>query len=319
MAIGILYCNGAHASTESVADMALYHIISVFRYMTWSSIAARSNSSDQWTKAHQQIPFEAHNPRGHTLGIIGLGNIGHAIAKKVRAAFGMKIIYHDVIQKSPSMERQVDATFYPSMEEMLASSDCVLIATPYTGRPLLNPHTLSLLPRGARVVNIARGVCIDEDALADALDSKHISAAGLDVHAHEPRVSERLSKMANVTLTSHTGGGSVETAMGFEKLVMQNVDAVLEGREALTAVNQGLVDRHLSNGRNNHSNEETTNGVHGHDDDDDDGEVNVNVTTGVKANGENLSTNGGTINGVLEAGRVGKEVHGTASTAVGNT
>lgn len=313
---GILYCNGAHASTESVADMALYQIISVFRHMTWSSLAARSNSPTEWTNAHQQIPFAAHNPRGHTLGIVGLGNIGYAIAKKCRAALGMKIIYHDIMQKKPELEREADATFYPSLEPMLRVSDCVLIATPYTGRPLLNAHTLSLLPNGARVVNIARGVCIDEDALADALDSKHISAAGLDVHAHEPRVSERLSKMFNVTLTSHTGGGSVETAMRFEELVMQNVEAVLEGREALTAVNQSLVDDHrLQNPKETTDGLETPNRVNGHDGD-------VNGVVKASKESENLSTNGETINGAppdLEAANTGKVKYEAASTAVGNT
>ena len=318
---GIFYCNGAHASTESVADMALYQVISVFRHMTWSSLAARSNSSTEWTNAHQQIPFAAHNPRGHTLGIVGLGNIGYAIAKKCRAALGMKIIYHDIMQKKPEMEREADATFYPSLESMLRKSDCVLIATPYTGRPLLNAHTLSLLPTGARVVNIARGVCIDEDALADGLDSKHISAAGLDVHAHEPRVSERLSKMFNVTLTSHTGGGSVETAMEFEKLVMQNVEAVLEGREALTAVNQSLVDdyrlqnpRETTNGVETTNGLETTNGINGHDGD-------MKGIVKASKESENLSTNGETINGApaIEAATTGKVNFEAASTAVGNT
>ena len=250
MDIGILYCNGAHASTESVAIMALYQIISVFRHMTRSALAARSNSPNKWREAHEKIPFVARDPTGHTLGIIGLGNIGHAVARKARAAFNMKIIYHDKFQKTPELERQVDATYYPTLEAMLPLSDCVLIATPHTGRPLLNARTLPLLPAGARVVNIARGVCIDEDALADALKSQHISAAGLDVHAHEPDVSPRLSKMDNVTLTSHTGGGSIETAVEFERLVLQNVDAVLQGRPALTAVNQGLVDGHLSRQRN---------------------------------------------------------------------
>ena len=296
---GILYCNGAHASTESVADMALYHIISVFRHMAWSFLAARSGSSTEWTTAHQRIPFECHNPRGHTLGIVGLGNIGYAIAKKVRAALGMKIIYHDVIQKTPEMEREADATFYPSLEEMLTRSDCVLIATPYTGRALLDAHTLSLLPRGARVVNIARGVCVDGEALADALESKHIGAAGLDVHEHEPQVNARLSKMVNVTLTSHTGGGSVETAMAFEKLVMLNSEAVLEGKEALTAVNQGLVNGYLSKKQQKMN------------------MLNDRHVNAVKVNGESLSTNGEKTNGVVEP-RNG-EVNGTASTAVGNT
>lgn len=277
--------------------MALYHIISVFRHMTWSALAARSNNSAEWITAHRKVPFESHNPRGHTLGIIGLGNIGYAIAKKVRAALGMKIIYHDIIQKKPEMEREADATYYPSMEDMLALCDCVLIATPYTGRPILNAHTLACLPKGARVVNIARGICIDEDALIDALMSKHISAAGLDVHAHEPRVSERLTKMVNVTLTSHTGGGSVETAMEFEKLVMQNVEAVLEGREALTAVNQGLVDGYFS------KKPKATNGVNGH-----------HLVNGDIVHGESLSVNGETINGVMEP--IKEDV---AVMAVGNT
>lgn len=298
---GILYCNGAHASTESVANMALYHIISVFRHMTWSSLAARSNNPSEWTDAHQQIPFVAHDPEEHTLGIIGLGNIGYAIAKKVRAAHGMKIIYNDVIQKKPEMEREVDATFYSSTEEMLALSDCVLIATPYTDRPILDARTLSLLPTGARVVNIARGVCVDEDALADALENKHISAAGLDVHAHEPRVSERLTKMFNVTLTSHTGGGTIETAKGFEKLAMQNVEAVLERRRALTAVNQGLVDKHHLKNK-----EETTTSVNGH-------AVNGEIAHEANPN----STGGATNNETTEPG-TGK-LNPTASTAVGNT
>ena len=265
--------------------------------MTWSSLAARSNNSAEWITAHRKIPFESHNPRGHTLGIIGLGNIGYAIAKKVRAALGMKIIYHDIIQKTPEMEREADATFYRSMETMLTLCDCVLIATPYTGRPILNAHTLAFLPEGGRVVNIARGICIDEDALIDALVSKRISAAGLDVHAHEPRVSKRLSKMLNVTLTSHTGGGSIETAMEFEKLVMQNVEAVLEGKQALTAVNQGLVDGYVSKNRIER------NGVNGN---------HVNGTT--LRNGESLSANGETINGVLVPGN-----GDAAVTAIGNT
>ena len=265
--------------------------------MTWSSLAARSNNSAEWLTAHRKIPFESHNPRGHTLGIIGLGNIGYAIAKKVRAALGMKIIYHDIIQKTPAMEREVDATYYRSMETMLTMCDCVLIATPYTGRPILNAHTLAFLPDGARVVNIARGICIDEDALIDALVSRRVSAAGLDVHAHEPHVSKRLAKMVNVTLTSHTGGGSIETAKQFEKLVMQNVEAVLEGKQALTAVNQGLVDGYLS------KYPLERNGVNGN---------HVNGTT--LRNGESLSANGETINGVMIPGN-----GDAAVAAIGNT
>lgn len=130
----------------------------------------------------------------------------------------------------------VDATYFPTLSAMLPHCDCILLATP-AGPCLLTAATLALLPRGARVVNIARARLIDESALADALDSGYTAAAALDVHAHEPHVDPRLARMPNVDLTSHTGGGSVETNIGVERLCMLNVQAVLQGREALTPVN----------------------------------------------------------------------------------
>ncbi|KAL8718060.1 MAG: hypothetical protein Q9225_004768 [Loekoesia sp. 1 TL-2023] len=241
--IGILYCNGGSASTEAVGDMALYHIISVFRHMTSSSLAARSCDPERFFHAHHTLPHIARNPASHTLGIVGLGNIGFVIAKKAHAAFGMKIIYYDIVRKSLEQEKAVDATFYPKVEDMLRKTDCLLLATPFTfsGRPFLTKEIIALLPRGARFVNISRGPLVDEDALAAALESGHIAAAGLDVHASEPNVSERLAGMMNVTMTSHTGGGSVETNDGFERLAMENVERVLRGEEALTGVNGHLI------------------------------------------------------------------------------
>jgi len=220
--------------------MALYHIISVFRQMTWSSLAARSGSSKSFDEAHKEVPLASSNPRGHTLGIVGLGNIGLAIAKKVRVAFGMEIAYYDIKRKPRGVEEEIDAEYYDSLSTLLPKSDCVLLATPW-GPPILTRSTLALLPRGAKVINIARGSLIDETALADALDNGHVSAAGLDVHTNEPDVHERLASMRNVTLTCHTGGGSVDTIVGFERLAMENVEAVLSGREALTAVNLHLL------------------------------------------------------------------------------
>ena len=155
----------------------------------------------------------------------------------------MQVLYHDKERKSEAQEEEVEAIFYEKLDDLLRVSECILLATPATGHTLLNKRTISLLPRGARIVNIARGSLVDEEALADALESGHVAAAGLDVHQREPSVSERLSEMWNVTMTSHTGGSSVETVDGFERLVLQNVEAVLTGREALTAVN-----RHLMNG-----------------------------------------------------------------------
>lgn len=221
--------------------MALFHIISVFRNMTESHLSARSRNPDRFQDAHLNLPLTSHNPQGYTLGIIGLGDIGFAIAKKAYVGLGMKIIYQDVVRKSTSQEQEVNATYFASLEEMLGQSDCVLVAAPYTGVTLITAALLAKFKPGSRLVNIARGALVDETALADALDSNHLSGAGLDVHANEPHVNERLANNWKVGMTSHTGGGALETWIEFERLAMENVERVLMGREALTGVNGHLI------------------------------------------------------------------------------
>lgn len=242
--IGILYCNGASASSEAVADMAIYHILSVFRNMQWSNMAARSQDVDQFTDAHRNAPVGAHNPAGHTLGVIGLGNIGYRIAQKAYAAFGMKILYHDLFPKSAAQEATIGgARRYEKLEDMLAVADCVVLAAPGGGGRILDRERIGQLKKGARVVNIARGNLIDEEALADALDEGRVYAVGLDVHEAEPVVSPRLARNVKASLTSHTAGGAFETTSGFEELSMRNVIAVLGGGEPLTPVNKHMIKR----------------------------------------------------------------------------
>lgn len=182
----------------------------------------------------------AWNPRGRILGIIGLGTIGYAVAKKAYLAFGMKIYYHDVARKSEEQERSVEAVFCASNEELVAQSDCIVLATPFAGSRLIDGALLQHFKPGSRFVNIARGMLVDEDALVAALESGQIFAAGLDVHANEPHVHPKLAKMKNVMLTCHNGGGAVETKIGFERLAMENIERVLTGQEALTPVNKHL-------------------------------------------------------------------------------
>ena len=245
--------------------MALYYIISVFRRMTHSHLAARSLSQAHFNYAHFNLPLVSHNPRGHTLGIIGLGDIGLTIARKVRAALGMKILYHDINRKPEAQEREISATFYLNRNDMLHESDCVLIATPFAGERLVTASLLSHFKPGSRLVNIARGSLVDEEALADALEQGRLTAVGMDVHASEPAVSERLAENWNVGMTCHTGGGTLETVKDFERLSMENVDAVLNGREPLTAVNAHLIRRkddcngHVTNGEQ-HTDDDMTNG-----------------------------------------------------------
>ncbi|KAH7020407.1 hypothetical protein EDB80DRAFT_702923 [Ilyonectria destructans] len=237
---GILYCNGAAASSEAVADMALYHIISVFRNMQWSNMAARG-SANEFRDAHAHTQLTAHNPRGHILGLIGLGNIGYQIAVKAYKALGVRIVYHDPFPKSVEQEAAIEATCYSDLDEMLGIADCIVLAAPGTGgKKILTREKIAKMKKGSRLVNIARGSLLDEEAVADAIDSGHLFAVGLDVFEDEPRPNPRLQTMRNATLTCHTAGGALETSIGFERLAMENVIAVLTGQPPLTPVNKHL-------------------------------------------------------------------------------
>ena len=238
---GIVYCNGAQASSEAVADMAIFHILSVFRNLTWSHLAARSGDTEQWLDAHVNATMTAHNPRDHILGIIGLGNIGYTIAQKAVAAFGMKIHYFDVVRKSRQQEEAVDATYVDNLESLLRISDCVLLATPFGGKKIIDADSLAMFKQGSRFVNIARGTLVSEDALVEALKSGRLFAAGLDVFENEPNIHPELREMRNVTVTAHNAGGAIETNYGFERLAMENVEQMLISGKALTPVNAHLI------------------------------------------------------------------------------
>ncbi|KAF2186647.1 D-mandelate dehydrogenase-like protein [Zopfia rhizophila CBS 207.26] len=233
---GIIYCNSAPACTESVADAAIVLILSTFRAFVWSFLAARSCSPDQFSDANRNIAAVTHNPNEAILGIIGLGKIGYRIAQKASTAFEMKIWYHDLV-RFPEREKEVGAKWCESLEELLAKADCVLLATPYAGEVLLSTPQFQMFKPGARIVNIARGRLIDEDALVEALESGQISAAGLDVHANEPVVNPKLAQRENVMVLSHTAGASVESHIGFERLGIENLISFMEGRGAITPVN----------------------------------------------------------------------------------
>jgi lactate dehydrogenase-like 2-hydroxyacid dehydrogenase len=240
---GITYCNGARASSEAVADMAIWHILSVFRNLIWSAEAAKSGDVEQFKDAHKNQQDTAYNPRGRSLGIIGLGNIGYTIAQKAWLGFGMKVLYHDIVKKDKNMEDAVQGTFYENLDEMLGVADCIVLATPFFGEKLITADRLAKFKKGSRFVNIARGTLVDEEALSDALKSGHIFAAGLDVHANEPHVHSDFTKMRNVTLTCHNAGGAWDTASGFEKLAMENIEAFLLEGKALTPVNAHLIEK----------------------------------------------------------------------------
>ncbi|KAF2440131.1 D-mandelate dehydrogenase-like protein [Karstenula rhodostoma CBS 690.94] len=234
---GIVYCNAASACTESVADTAIFLLLSTYRAFPWSFLAARSCDPTAFHAANQHIAAVTHNPNHTTLGIIGLGKIGFRLAQKAMAAFEMEIAYHDVVRLEAREKELGHVRWCGELEALLAVSDCVVLATPFEGRAVLGRQEFALFKRGARLINIARGKLVDEEALGEALDSGIISAAGLDVHSDEPNVNPKLARRDNVMVLSHTAGASVESHVGFERLGMENLISFLGGGKALTPVN----------------------------------------------------------------------------------
>jgi lactate dehydrogenase-like 2-hydroxyacid dehydrogenase len=166
---------------------------------------------------------------GKTLGILGMGGIGGAMARRARG-FDMHVLYHQRNRLPP--DRENGAHYHSDFRSMLPHCHFLSLhapATPATEK-IINAETLALLPRGAVLVNVARGGLVDEDALYDALTSGQLFAAGLDVFRNEPDFDTRFAALPNVILSPHIGSASLETrnAMGFRAL--DNITAVLEGR-----------------------------------------------------------------------------------------
>ncbi|SCO78582.1 uncharacterized protein FRV6_02795 [Fusarium oxysporum] len=201
---GIWYCNTPDACTEAVAVTALSLIIDSFRFLSFAQWCARYD----WAKS-RELGDRAVDPTNKSLGIVGLGNIGLSVAQKCEVAFGMRIHYQGPRPK-PAAEKMLKhgAVYHSTVEDMIPEIDCIVLAAPYTKEThhLLSRIQFSLAKKeGLRVVNIARGAMVDEDALIEALGSGRVVGAGLDVHANEPRVNPELKDNWKVTLLPHIG------------------------------------------------------------------------------------------------------------------
>ncbi|KAH6692528.1 D-isomer specific 2-hydroxyacid dehydrogenase [Plectosphaerella plurivora] len=242
---GIIYCNSGLAAADAVADFAMAMVISTFRHIPWCAAAAADPETFQ--DCHARATAASHTLRGQALGLIGLGNIGAGIAARAHHGFAMKIHYYDLFRKPEAVEATLGAVFHPTLNELLAASDCAVLCTPSPGRGVrvIAAPELARFRPGSRFVNIARGPLVDEEALADALDAGILSSVALDVHDGEPHVHPRLKALAGTKalLTCHNAGGTVETHIGFEELSMRNILAVLIGGEPLTPVNLEHVKR----------------------------------------------------------------------------
>lgn len=225
----IWYANGAGASDEAVSDTALFMILSTFRNFTRAQLAARSGDPERFAYTHGLIADISANPRGHVLGVVGLGNISRKLVVKARLGLGMEVHYYDVVRASREEEERLGVTYHASLEDLLEVSDCVSLHTPLNNhtRDLINAGNIGHMKPGSRLVNTARGQVVEEKALIEALKKGHLSAAGLDVHYNEPHITPELIEMENVTLTTHIGGGALDTRVNFELLAMKNILAVV--------------------------------------------------------------------------------------------
>lgn len=229
-----------------MADFAVAMIISTFRHLPWCISSAITDDPSDFQSCHKEATAQSHNLRGHVLGLIGLGNIGQQVATRCHHGFGMNIHYYDIEPKPASIESAVKATPHSSLGSLLQASDCVVLCAPSGQDPIINATSLQSFRPGARFINVARGNLVDEDALAEALERKHISAVALDVHQNEPHVHEKLRQFAvqgRAMLTCHNAGGTVETHKGFEELSMRNIMAVLSGGQAITPVNMQFLKK----------------------------------------------------------------------------
>ena len=230
---GIVVTNTPDVLTEATADLAFGLLIAASRRIAEGDRLVRAGGFTGWTPAFM-LGARVH---GSTLGIVGLGRIGQAMARRARG-FGMHVLYTQRSRLPEAMARALGATWIPDLDELCAAADAVTLHCPLTPdtRHLFDGPRLARMRPGSVLVNTARGPIIDEAALAHALEHGPLGAAGLDVFEHEPRVHPTLLARANAVLAPHIGSADRPTREAMASLAIDNVLAVLAGRPALTPV-----------------------------------------------------------------------------------
>jgi lactate dehydrogenase-like 2-hydroxyacid dehydrogenase len=233
---GILVTNTLDVLTETIADFAFALLMAAARRVVEGHQFVHSGKWRRWTidlLAGQDV-------HGRTLGLFGLGRIGQAVARRGRG-FSMRILYHDVARAPEAVESALGAEFV-SKEELLRQADFVSIHVPLleSTRKLIGAAELALMKPTAILVNTARGPVVDEAALAEALRSRRIASAGLDVFEAEPKVHPTLLEMDNVVLAPHIASASVDTRRRMSMMAAENAAAALEGRRPPNLVNPEL-------------------------------------------------------------------------------
>jgi glyoxylate reductase len=222
---GVAVTNTPGVLDAATADLAIALMLAVRRRVVEGHELIREG---RWGSSWSENPFLGRDLSGARLGIVGLGRIGTAVAKRA-AAFDMEVLFH--------RRTHAAAAGYRELDDLLREADIVTVHTPLTHQTtgLLSAERLALLRDGATLINTARGAIVDEDALVTELVSGRFSA-GLDVFVHEPRVPAALRSLPNVVLTPHIGSATVETRAAMTRIVVDNVLALARGEPLLTPV-----------------------------------------------------------------------------------
>jgi glyoxylate reductase len=230
-AAGIWVTNTPDVLTDATADLAVALILTVTRRVVEGDRLMRAGAFTGWRPDF----LLGAGLQARTLGIVGMGRIGRAVARRA-TAFGMRVSYHDPREmagdEAPGVEYVAD------VDRLLTRSDILSLHCPLTAATyrLLDARRLHLLPRGAFVINTSRGEVVDEAALADALEEGHLAGAGLDVYEREPEVCPRLLRRVDVVLLPHIGSATWEARTAMADLAIDNVLAVLANQQPPTPV-----------------------------------------------------------------------------------
>ncbi len=224
---GITVTNTPGALTDSVAEHTVALLISVALRIVEADKYLREGRFHGW----EPIGFLGLDMKGKTVGILGAGRIGFRVGQILKKGFDMNIIYYDV-KKNEEFEKELQAKYFESPEELLKVSDVVSVHVPLldSTKHLINEERLKMMKSTAYLINTSRGPVVDEAALVKALQNKVIAGAGLDVFENEPSLAEGLADLPNIVITPHIASATIPAREGMAVLAAQNIIDFLEGK-----------------------------------------------------------------------------------------
>jgi glyoxylate reductase len=235
---GILVSNTPGVVTDDTADMALALMLAVTRRIPEGLALMQAGGWQGWSP----MAFLGGRLGGRRLGILGMGRIGQAVARRARA-FGMQVHYHNRKRLRPEVEEALEATYWESLDQMVSRMDIVSINCPHTPSTyhLMNARRLKLMKPSAVIVNTSRGEVVDENALTRGLRAGELAGAGLDVFEHGHEVNPRLRELPNVVLLPHMGSATVEGRVEMGEKVIINIKTFADGHRPPDQVVPGML------------------------------------------------------------------------------